>query len=113
MESVIREAAEAPAPAAPARVNGSPTITLSHLPKREPVEVKFQDLNYTVSLGFRKGELPSSRTTPRMACAGGPRRWEGSSRRSSVARTFALLGREVRGHCCVARLPPVLRAFPA
>ncbi|XP_034242718.1 ATP-binding cassette sub-family G member 4 [Thrips palmi] len=60
MESVMREAVEAPSvaevPAGPTRVNGSPTITLSHLPKREPVEVKFQDLNYTVSLGFRKGQ---------------------------------------------------------
>ena len=53
------------AAAAPAAANGLAAMhrlhqqagrTLSHLPKREPVEVKFQELSYTVSLGFRKGE---------------------------------------------------------
>ncbi|KAE8742038.1 ABC-transporter, subfamily G member 08 [Frankliniella occidentalis] len=65
MEAVIAEAAAAPqgsrqanGAAAPA---AAPTAlatskTLPHLPKREPVEVKFQDLAYTVSLGFRKGQ---------------------------------------------------------
>ncbi|KAJ1527012.1 hypothetical protein ONE63_008556 [Megalurothrips usitatus] len=46
-------AATAAAAAAEARAAGR---TLSHLPKRKPVEVKFQDLSYTVSLGFRKGQ---------------------------------------------------------
>lgn len=70
MEAVMHEAVEAVGPAAPkappkAPANGLAAMhrlhqqagrTLSHLPKREPVEVKFQELSYTVSLGFRKGE---------------------------------------------------------
>ncbi|KAK3927886.1 ATP-binding cassette sub-family G member 4 [Frankliniella fusca] len=64
MEAVVmHEAAAAAAPLQQQQANGgsapatvSTNKTLSHLPKREPVEVKFQDLAYTVSLGFRKGQ---------------------------------------------------------
>lgn len=72
MEAVLHEASAQPPqsaaqpdhqavtadPAGRPAANGTAMAcrTLSHLPKREPVEVKFQDLNYDVSLGFRKGK---------------------------------------------------------
>lgn len=33
------------------------TTKFSRLPTIKPIDLKFQDLNYTVSQGFRKGKL--------------------------------------------------------
>jgi hypothetical protein len=33
-----------------------PEQTFSRLPQREPVDMQFEDISYTASLGFRKGK---------------------------------------------------------
>jgi len=47
--------------ASPGQGNKRPAVSLTHLPKRPPVDVEFKDLAYSVSEGRKRGEFRKSK----------------------------------------------------
>ena len=52
-----RMATEEEAPMMELKRSEEKTIKFTRLPATEPVEIRFQDLSFRASLGFRKGKL--------------------------------------------------------